>query len=178
MQFRTELNHQLRFGAIAAADVLGQACGFVVAVIGALSGWTYWALVAFQIVGAAVTNAILIARARWWPGWYHRGTPMRSLLVFGANTFLTQVVNYLSTNIDQVLIGRVWGASVLGFYNRAFQIARLPEQQIAAPLTRLALPYLSRKQDDRASFLDALEEDTTGPDHAAAVVGVIRGGHC
>lgn len=158
VQFRTELNRELRFGVIAAADLLGQAAGFVVALVGALVGWSYWALVVMQVIGAVVTNAIIIARAQWWPGWYHRGTPMRSLLVFGLNTFLTQLVNYVSTNLDQVVIGRVWGATTLGFYNRAFQIARIPGQQVASPLTRVVLPYLSRLQDDRAPYLDAVKK--------------------
>lgn len=158
VQFRTELNRQLRFGVMAAADFLGQAVGFAVALVGALVGWSYWALVAMQVFAAVVTNSIIVARARWWPGWYRRGAAMRSLLVFGANTFLTQVVNYVSTNIDQVVIGRIWGATALGFYNRAFQIARIPSQQVAAPLTRVALPYLSRRQNDRPAYLDALKK--------------------
>ena len=158
VQFRTELNRELRFGVIAAADFLGQAAGFAVALAGALAGWSYWALVAMQVVAAAATNAILVVRAHWWPGWYRRGTPMRSLLVFGVNTSLTQVINYVSTNIDQVVIGRVWGATTLGFYNRAFQIARIPAQQVAAPLTRVVLPHLSRRQNDRASYLDAVKK--------------------
>lgn len=158
VQFRTELNRELRFAVIAAADFLGQAAGFAVALVGAAVGWSYWALVAMQIIAAVVTNAIIIARAQWWPGWYHRGTPMRSLLIFGLNTFLTQVVNYVSTNIDQVAIGRVWGATTVGFYNRAFQIARIPGQQVASPLTRVVLPYLSRLQGDRAAYLDAVKK--------------------
>ncbi|APE16984.1 hypothetical protein BOH72_18785 [Mycobacterium sp. WY10] len=153
VQFRTELNRELRFGVIAGAEFLGQATGFAVALVGALVGWSYWALVAMQVTAAVVTNAIIIARAHWWPGWYHRATAMRSLLVFGANTFLTQLVNYVSTNVDQVIIGRVWGATTLGFYNRAFQIARLPAQQVAAPLTRVVLPYLARLQNDHTAYL-------------------------
>ncbi|BBX05065.1 hypothetical protein BST36_24730 [Mycolicibacterium moriokaense] len=158
VQFRTELNRELRFGVLAAAELLGQTAGFAVALVGALVGWSYWALVAMQVIAAVVTNTVIVARARWWPGWYHRGTAMRSLLVFGTNTFLTQVVNYVSSNIDQVVIGRIWGATTLGFYNRAFQIARIPAQQVAAPLTRVVLPYLARRRGDPASYLDALRK--------------------
>lgn len=158
VQFRTELNCQLRFGVMAAADFFGQATGFAVALVGALAGWSYWALVVMQVVAAVVTNSIIIVRARWWPGWYHRGIPMRSLLVFGVNNSLAQVVNYISTNIDQVLIGRVWGVTILGFYNRAFQIARLPGQQVAIPLTRVVLPYLSRLQGDPTSYIEAVKK--------------------
>ncbi|AEV71904.1 membrane protein involved in the export of O-antigen and teichoic acid [Mycolicibacterium rhodesiae NBB3] len=158
VQFRTELNRELRFGVIAAADTLGQAAGFFGALVGALVGWSYWALVAMPVIAAVVTNAIIITWARWWPGWYRRGTPMRSLLTFGVNILLTQVINYVSTNIDQIAIGRVWGATALGFYNRAFQIARIPAQQVAAPLTRVVLPYLARLQGDPASYLEAVRK--------------------
>ena len=177
VQFRTELNRQLRFGVIAAADTLGQAAGFVVALVGALVGWSYWALVAMQVIAAVVTDAIIIARARWWPGWYHRGTPMRSLLIFGVNIFLTQLINYVSTNVDQIVIGRVWGATALGFYNRAFQIARIPAQQVAAPLTRVVLPYLSRLQGDPSVLSRGGEEDPAGSLDATAVGAGIRGRH-
>ena len=156
VQFRTELNRALRFNVIAAADVIGQAAGFAAALVAAFAGWSYWALVLMQVVAALITNVIVVVGARWWPGRYRRGTPMRSLLVFGANTFFTQVVNYISTNIDQVLIGRVGGAATLGFYNRAFQIARVPAQQVAAPLTRVMLPYLARRLDDRSAYLSAV----------------------
>ena len=156
VQFRTELNRALRFSVIATADVVGQAAGFAVALGGAIAGWSYWALVAMQVVAALATNVIIVAMARWWPGWYRRGAAMRPLLRFGTHTFFTQIVNYISTNIDQVLIGRVNGAAALGFYNRAFQIARVPAQQVAAPLTRVVLPYLSRRLDDRPAYLSAI----------------------
>lgn len=152
VQFRTELNLTSRFGVLASADVVGQAAGFAVAVAAGIAGWGYWALVVMQIVAAIVTTAVVIARAHWRPGRYHRDAPMRSLLSFGTNTFLAQLVNYVSTNIDQVLVGRAWGASTLGFYNRAFQIARIPAQQVAAPLTRVALPHLARARDDAPRF--------------------------
>ena len=158
VQFRTELNRDLRFGVIAAADTLGQAAGFVGALVGALIGWSYWALVAMPVIAAVVTNAIIVAYANWWPGWYRRGTPMRSLLTFGVNVLLTQVINYISTNVDQIVIGRVWGATPLGFYNRAFQIARIPAQQVAAPLTRVVLPYLSRLLGDPVAYLEAVKK--------------------
>ena len=71
VQFRTELNRELRFGVIATADLFGQAAGFTIALVGVLVGWwSYWALVAMQVIAAVITSTIIMARARWWPGWY------------------------------------------------------------------------------------------------------------
>ena len=50
------------------------------------------------------------------------------------------------------MIGRVFGAQALGYYNRAFQLMLLPLNQINAPSTRVALPTLSRLQDQPARY--------------------------
>ena len=81
-----------------------------------------------------------------------RGTPMRALLAFGGDTFAVQVVTYIATNVDAVLIGRTRGTDDLGLYNRAFQIASLPVKQMASPLTRVVLPALSRRNSDPVAY--------------------------
>ena len=81
---------------------------------------------------------------------------MSSLLRFGGLTFVAQLANYVSSNADSVLIGRTWGSATLGAYSRAFQIARLPVQQVAAPLTRVVLPQLSARLADPPAFARAV----------------------
>lgn len=155
-QFRTELNRALRFSTIAAADVLGQVLGVVAGLAVIVAGFGYWGLVAQQATAAGVTLLVLVGRARWRPGWPATGAEMGSLLRFGGLTLLAQVANYISSNVDSVLIGRVWGSATLGAYSRAFQIARLPVQQVAAPLTRVVLPQLSARLTDPPAFASAV----------------------
>ncbi|WP_317228727.1 lipopolysaccharide biosynthesis protein [Clavibacter sp. MX14-G9D] len=146
-QFKAEVTRSLRFRWLAATDVLGQAVASAAAIALALIGWSYYALVAQQLVLAAVTLMSVIIGAQWLPGLPSRGSGMRALIGFGANTMGVQLVNYVSGNADSVLIGRVWGAGALGVYDRAYQIFRMPLQQIAAPMTRVVFPLLSRAQD-------------------------------
>jgi len=155
-QFRTELNRALRFTTLAVADVLGQVIGLVTGLVVILLGGGYWGLVAQQATAAGVTMLVLVHRARWWPGWPARGAEMASLLRFGGLTFIAQLANYVSSNADSVLIGRTWGSATLGAYSRAFQIARLPVQQVAAPLTRVVLPQLSARLADPPAFARAV----------------------
>lgn len=150
-QYRAEASRLFKFKALAIADVGGVVVAFVVAVTVAILGGGYWALVAQQYTITLITLAILISTVRWVPGMPRRGAEMKPLITFGANTVGVQLVNYISSNVDTVLLGRVWGPTVLGFYDRAFQLFRLPMLQIAAPLTRVAFPILSRV-DDPATF--------------------------
>lgn len=149
-QFKAETTRQLRFRWLAAGDVSAQFLGMIVAVAAAFAGAGYWAVVLQQVTVALVTLIVVVIAARWFPGMPSRSADMKPLIAFGTNTLGVQLVNFASSNADSILIGRVWGASALGFYDRAWQIFRIPLLQIAAPMTRVALPILSRLQGDPA----------------------------
>jgi len=73
---------------------------------------------------------------------------MRALLKFGLNTFLVQALNFATAKVDSFIVGKLFGATSLGFYDRAYQVNQIATQQLATPLTRVALPLLSKHQDD------------------------------
>ncbi|NMG46087.1 oligosaccharide flippase family protein [Aromatoleum toluvorans] len=151
-QFRAQLNRDLRFGRLAAAEVGGQACGLVAGITLALRGHGYWALVAQQLGQAAATLLLLAVTSGWRPGLPSRGAGMGGFLRYGGNLMSTQLVVYLSRNIDTLLIGQRFGADLLGLYNRASQLLMLPLNQINAPATSIALPVLSRLHDDAGRY--------------------------
>ncbi|WP_265333838.1 lipopolysaccharide biosynthesis protein [Nocardioides sp. Kera G14] len=151
-QFRTELNRDRSFGVLASVDVLAQVLGLGLGLGIILLGGRYWGLVGQQVGAAWFTAFALAVRSGWRPDLPRRGESMRGLLRFGLFTLLAQVVNYISSNADSVIIGQRWGAATLGVYNRAWQVARLPVQQIASPLTRVVLPHLSSRLEDPEGF--------------------------
>lgn len=155
VQFRVELNRRGEFGKIMLSDVGGQAVGLAVAISAALLGWGYWALGLQLTVAAAATFVGVVIRARWRPSLPRRDPQLRGMLRFGVNTFLLQVVNYVSSNIDNVSVGRFLGAVALGFYSRAWTLVTLPMSQLVSPLTRVVLPALSRLDGD--AFRAALQ---------------------
>lgn len=147
-QFRAELVRGLKFVPLATVDLTAQIVSFALAIVGAVMGVGYWALVLQQVTFAAVTLGGLVVASGWFPGRPRRNAKMGSLYSFGASTFATQVINYVSSNVDSIALGRFLGSAEVGIYNRAFQIFSLPLQQLAAPLTRVALPVLSRITDE------------------------------
>ena len=147
-QYRADLVRNLRFAALARADVVAPALGLVAGVTGALLGWGYWALVAQQLSQSVALLVMLAISARWMPRLPRRGEPMRGFLTFGGHLVTGQLIGYVSNNIDYVLIGRLFGPAQLGLYNRAFQLLMTPLSQIRSPLTTVALPVLSKLADD------------------------------
>ena len=150
-QFRAELTRELRFHLLAIVDTVAPIVGLLAAIVLAVAGFGAWALVWQQVAIALVTLVGCVAATKWRPGWPARA-PMRSLITFGLGAFGVQLVTYLSTNVDNVILGRFAGVVNTGYYARAFQLFRLPSQQIATPIGLVALPVLSRLQQDQKKF--------------------------
>ncbi|MGA4689315.1 lipopolysaccharide biosynthesis protein [Rhodococcus sp. AB351] len=147
-QFRANLSRQMKFGRLAIVDIAAQGMGLLSAIFFAIEGAGYWSLVAQQIVQSVVTLVSAAALGRWLPALPRRNEEMRGLLSFGWNLMGTQLLQYASKNIDSVIVGHQFGATWLGFYNRAAQVVNGPLNQINVPATTVALPILSRLQDD------------------------------
>lgn len=153
-QYRADLIRHLRFAALARADVIAPAIALAVAIGAALSGWGFWALVAQQLVQVLAMLAVLVLSARWLPRLPRRDEPMRGLLRFGWNLVASQLIGYISNNIDSVLIGLRFGTVSLGIYSRGFQLLMTPLNQVRSPLTTVALPVLTRLRGDDRRFGD------------------------
>ena len=156
------LNRQLRFETLAMVDV---AALFAGAAAGVAIGWlthSYWALVAMQGVTAAATAAFAWTLSGWRPLWPRHVGDARELVRFGANLTGFNVINFLARNLDDILIGKVWGAHGLGLYSQAYKLLMLPLNQISYPISRIAIPVLSRLTQEparyRTAYLQMLEK--------------------
>ncbi len=70
------------------------------------------------------------------------------MLAFGGNVTGFKTANYFSRSFDNILIGRVWGATELGLYAKAYQLLLFPLLQINFPLSNVIIPVLSSLQSD------------------------------
>lgn len=154
-QFKVSINRELRFFALAAVDLIPFVFAFIVALVLALTTGSFWALVSQQITVAALGLIASILFARWRPG-LPRRTDMGNLLKFGVSYAATQLLSYGTRNIDSIAIGRSVGSSGLGMYDRAYSLVSLPLTQINTPMSRVAIPILSRLSDQPARFLHYL----------------------
>jgi len=151
-QFRADLTRSMNFVRLTSAEITGQALGLAAGVTFALLGFGYWSLAAQAIALALFTQIALIILTPWFPGWVDRKASIRPFLSYGTNLLGAHLLGYASRNADSVIIGARFGAADLGLYNRAFQLMMMPLLQINAPATRVALPVLSRLQDQRERY--------------------------
>jgi PST family polysaccharide transporter len=152
------LRRQMRFGAVAGLDTTAEIAGFVAAVILALNGAGYWALVAQRLIPGVLVLSGSWTLCRWRPGLPSRTPGLRALFAFGGSVTGTTILSLLSRNVDQVLIGWLWGPVSLGLYERASKLMMVPLMNVCTPFYSIGMPMLSRLSEQAERYRRAFHE--------------------
>jgi PST family polysaccharide transporter len=144
------LSRDLEFRTLAAAETVGALCASALAVGMALWGMGAWALVGRALAATAAEALVLWALSPWRPHWLFDRGALRDLFGFSANLFGYSTLNYWSSQIDDLLIGRFFGPASLGLYGRAYSTMMMPVTEVGSVLARVMFPTFSRLQHDPA----------------------------
>ena len=150
VQHAAILNRHLRFVAMTVINLLCQLASMAVGIGMALAGYGYWALVASAIAPQVLFAASVWTIVAWTPGLPRRRAGTGSLLRFGGTVTLNGLVVYLAYNLEKLLLGRFWGADVLGLYGRAYQLINIPTENLNTAIGGVTFAALSRLQHDPA----------------------------
>lgn len=146
------IKRQMRFGTLAGIEISSQVIGIVVAIVLAMRGAGVWALVFNQLAYFTSYSIGLWLFCNWFPAAPRRNTGVRPMLAFGRDLTGYNVLNYFTRNLDNLLVGKFWGAQQLGFYSKAYQLLLLPLEQLGMPLDGIALTTLSRLNDSAVRY--------------------------
>ncbi|MGI4730120.1 MAG: lipopolysaccharide biosynthesis protein [Janthinobacterium lividum] len=152
------LSRQMRFGTIARNDLAATFVGITATVVVALLGWSYWSLVFGQFVSTATSNVLTWFSVRWLPSRPALTGNFWNDVKFGTNITGANIATFITSSGDNVIIGAFNGKTALGIYDRSYRLVVQPLGQMLAPISTVALPHLSRLQDQpdayRSAYLD------------------------
>lgn len=153
-QFRQHLVRELRFGALSTSEVVSQAGGIVVAIVFAVAGATWEAIVAQAVSAAALQCILVLVFARWLPGvpgaWRSEVIP---LVRIGMNIFGTNLLRNASRSVIVPALGLVASPNAVGQFDRAQQLTLTPINMTVDQLQRVVIPILSRLRDQPVKML-------------------------
>jgi O-antigen/teichoic acid export membrane protein len=124
-------------------------------------GFKYWSLVWAEL-GALLTQALALnvlhkVKVRWVFDRQHAA----KLMSFGAPLFVSGIFIFLIFNADNIVIGAVAGATMLGFYALAFNWATIACGVMSEAVHSVLFPTFSSIQNEpaaiRKSYLKVLE---------------------
>jgi PST family polysaccharide transporter len=142
------LRREMRFRSLAIRKLAGVAGGGIVGVAMAFADYGAWSLVGQQIASALISVVTLWAVSPWRPGLHVSRSDFRSLFSFGINVVGGDLLNFLSRNVDTLLVGAYLGLVPVGFYAVAYRILDTTQQLLVNFARRLAFPVFARLQGD------------------------------
>lgn len=151
------LRRAMRFKALATADLASLALGYGgTSITLALLGFGVWSLVIGGIVQQATMLVLAGLAAR--PRWLSRPsrTHFRDLLGYGSRYSLVAFLDFLSSNVETLFVGRWLGTGELGTYNRVSSVTSLPADQAMSAVQRVAFPAMARVTSADTRFASAL----------------------
>jgi PST family polysaccharide transporter len=161
-QYMASLQRSFRILHLVSIDVVSTASGIAAGIGAAWNEFGYWSLAIVPIVTQCVSLALVVATSPWRPGLPNFDRQVLAMLRKGAGFAGFNIFNFLSRNLDNILIGRFLGESALGYYSRAYNLMLVPLSQVTNPLSQVMVPALSRLVDNppayRAAYLGALEK--------------------
>jgi PST family polysaccharide transporter len=170
------LTREFRFRELALVGLAARVCGAVASVALALAGQGVMAIGWGYVVLNAVNAALLapLSRRIRRPGREFSLPALKEMLGFGSGIMGMNLLNQLASGLDVLVVGRVMGPGMTGFYSVANQLVTYVPTKLGATLSTVAFPTMARIQECR-SRLKAAYLKLTGAT-ALVVLPFLAGG--
>ncbi len=152
VQHQALLRRQMKFSTLAMVQIGSSALSVVVAITMALLDFGYWALVAREVSRGVFMALGMWLCMPWIPSAPARSEGMRSMLAFGGDVTAFNLVAFLSSSLDQILIGKLFGATPLGLYRQGVNLVLAPIVQLTYPVNSVAESALSRLRGEPEKY--------------------------
>ncbi len=146
------LLREMRFKALAVADLSSAFISYIVALTCARRGLGVWSLVFANLANSVTSTSLYWIASAWRPTWEFSFSEVKSVMGFSLNLFGFGLANYGYRNADNIIIGRVIGRVPLGNYQMAYNLMLLPLQNISSVIAQVVLPAFSQIQENNERF--------------------------
>lgn len=133
-------------------ELISLVVGVCFGILSALFGMGYWSLVVQTLVKEITKTSLVLYKYKYKPGKLKLDANTLPLLYFGLSLTVNGLIIYFSRNLDNILIGKYWGASELGNYNRAYFLMLLPSMLANGVASNLMVPALSALNNNLDAF--------------------------
>jgi len=120
----------------------------LIGILLAYKGFGVWALIANRLISSIYITWISFKMVKWRPQLYFNIEILKPHLNYSMPLLGLKILNYWSSNIDTLLVGKYFGATLLGYYNKSYSLMLLPVRKISGSVSRVVFPTFSKMQND------------------------------
>ncbi len=146
------LRKHLKFSVITASSLISLVAGGSVGIAMAYRGYGVWCLVAQSLISAVVNNICIYFLTKWSPVLIFKWKALKDLWKYGIHMFGNNMLDTFFSQLDNLVIGKLFNPVTLGFYNRAKSLNTLVNDYSSGGMMTVFFPVLSSIQDDKARY--------------------------
>ena len=139
---------ELDFKIIAKVSIVNAVFTGCVGIYLAWQGYGVWSLVYSTLVGAFSSAILSWIVFRWRPSFLFSLCSFKEFFGYGFKLAISGLLDTMYKNIYQLVIGKVYSATDLGYYTRAYNFSTFPSSNITSVISRVTFPLLCKIKND------------------------------
>lgn len=129
------------------STIAGTVVSAIAGIALAYAGKGVWALVAQNMILALVNGIVLWFMVKWRPQLKFSFKRLKVLYSYGWKIFVASMIKILYTDLRSLVIGRVYSAADLAFYNKAQSFPQLIDTNVEGTIDSVLFSAISKKQN-------------------------------
>lgn len=143
----TLLSIEMDFKTLTKFKLFGVIVSGVVGVVLAYMDFKVWALVIQSLTATAIGSICIWFKVKWRPSFIFSRESFREFFGFGSKMLASSLLDTIFVNMYSIIIGKVFKASDLAFFNRANAFTQMTSQMPTSILQSVTFPALCKLQD-------------------------------
>lgn len=157
---KTILVKQLDFKSQALISLVSSTTSGIIGISAAFQGWGVWSLAIQQISRQFIMMIGLWIANHWIPAFRFSTRSFHELFGFGSKILLANIINSIYKDMFLAVIGKMYTARDLGYYNRAEQFNLIFSNNFGQIVQKVSLSSLSQLQHNGERFYSSLRKMT------------------
>lgn len=145
---QTIITKNLDFKTLAKSSAIGTFISGVLSIVLAFWGFGVWSLVWRVIINQAVRSLILWYYNSWRPSFKYSKSILKEHFLFGSNILIISIVAAFYKSFYNMIIGRNYPVSTLGYYTNAELYSTMPSSSLSSITSKVSFPILAEMQND------------------------------
>lgn len=142
------LRKNIKFKKNSIIVILSTSVSGIIGIACALKGLGAWSLAVQMVLNRLIYVSGLWIASKWKPQYFLNVSSAKELFQFGGWMLFSSVFTYAFTNLYQLVIGKIYTPTLLGFYSNSKKYINIASQQITGAIGMVAFPVLAKMQDD------------------------------
>ncbi len=143
------MERNLEMKKLAKRALISRLTGSIAGISCALSGLGVWSLVIQQLTDGVMATGLAWKIHHYRPRFQFARNLFKELFSFGIYVVGTRITGFISTRIDDLLIGYYLGTENLGYYSVAYRVITTIQNLVGNLGSSVALPAFSRLQEQK-----------------------------